>query len=72
MKAFKTELGPNNVQTTLLRQHSGAGRWAINLRNTVSLTGIYARGDRVRPGLAQAVVGEAGILSQMSTSETFV
>ena len=45
---------------------------AINLKNTVSLTGIYARGDRVRPGLAQAVIGEAGILSQMSTSGTFV
>ena len=30
MKAFKTELDPNNVQTTALRQHCGAGRWAYN------------------------------------------
>ena len=30
MKAFKTELDPNNVQTTAFRQHSGAGRWAYN------------------------------------------
>ena len=30
MKAFKTELDPNNVQTTRLRQHCGAARWAYN------------------------------------------
>ena len=30
MKAFKTELDPNNVQATALRQHCGAGRWAYN------------------------------------------
>jgi putative transposase len=41
---------------------------AINLKNTVSSTGIYAYGDRVSPGLAQAVIGEIGILSQMSTA----
>jgi putative transposase len=29
-KAFKTELDPNNVQTTALRQHCGAARWAYN------------------------------------------
>jgi len=45
---------------------------AINLKNTVSSTEIYARGDRVRPGSIQAMVVEAGILSQMSTSGTFV
>lgn len=45
---------------------------AINLKNTVSSTGIYAYGDRVSPGLAQAVIGEVGILSQMSTSGAFV
>lgn len=30
MKAFKTELDPNNKQTTALRQHCGAARWAYN------------------------------------------
>lgn len=29
-KAFKTELKPNNVQTTALRRHCGAARWAYN------------------------------------------
>lgn len=33
---------------------------AINLKNTVSSTGIYAYGDRVSPGFAQAVVDEVG------------
>ncbi len=43
---------------------------AINLKNTVSSTGIQAYGDRVRPERASnlAMVGEVGILSQMSTS----
>ena len=48
---------------------------AINLKNTVSSTGIYACGDRVRPESIQAMVVEAGILSQMShlsINETFV
>ncbi|MFZ4658370.1 MAG: RNA-guided endonuclease InsQ/TnpB family protein [Caldilineaceae bacterium] len=45
---------------------------AINLKNTVSSTGIHAYGDRVSPGLAQAVIVEVGILSQMSTSGIFV
>jgi putative transposase len=45
---------------------------AINLKNTVSSTGIYAYGDRVSRGLAHAVIDEVGILSQMSTSGTFV
>lgn len=49
---------------------------AINLKNTVSSTEIYAYGDRVSPGASnggvQAVVAEVGILSQMSTSGTFV
>lgn len=45
---------------------------AINLKNTVSSTGIYAYGDRVSPGLAQAVIGEVGILSQMSIRGAFV
>jgi putative transposase len=49
---------------------------AINLKNTVSSTGIYAYGDRVSPGAGnggvQAVVAEIGILSQMSIRETFV
>ena len=48
---------------------------AINLKNTVSSTGIYAHGDRVSPGKIQAVIGEVGILLQMphlSTNETFV
>jgi len=30
MKAFKTELDPNNVQETAFRQHCGAARWAYN------------------------------------------
>jgi putative transposase len=30
LKSFKTELNPNNVQTTALRQHCGAARWAYN------------------------------------------
>lgn len=30
MKSFKTELDPNNVQTTRLYQHCGASRWAYN------------------------------------------
>jgi len=30
LKAYKTELDPNNVQTTALRQHCGAARWAYN------------------------------------------
>lgn len=48
---------------------------AINLKNTVSSTGINAYGDRVSPGKIQAVIGEVGILSQMShfsINETFV
>jgi putative transposase len=45
---------------------------AYNLRSTASSAGIYAYGDRVSPELAQAVIGEVGILSQMSTSGTFV
>jgi putative transposase len=49
---------------------------AINLKNTVSSTGINACRDRVSPrasnGGIEAVVGEAGILSQMSTSGIFV
>jgi putative transposase len=52
---------------------------AINLKNTVSSTEIYAHGDRVSPGAVslssrevQAVIGEVGILSQMSIRETFV
>lgn len=44
---------------------------AINLKNTVSSTEIYAYGDRVSPrasnGDVEAVVGEVGILSQMSS-----
>ena len=45
---------------------------AYNLRSTASSAGIYAYGDHVSPELAQAVIGEVGILSQMSTSGTFV
>lgn len=49
---------------------------AINLKNTVSLTGIHAYGDRVSPGAGnsgvQAVIGEIGTLSQMSTNGIFV
>jgi putative transposase len=48
---------------------------AINLKNTVSSTEIYAYGDRVSPGKIQAVIAEVGILSQMShlaTNKTFV
>lgn len=30
MKAYKTELDPNNVQRTALLQHCGAARWAYN------------------------------------------
>jgi putative transposase len=30
MRAYKTELDPNNVQTSALRQHCGARRWAYN------------------------------------------
>lgn len=49
---------------------------AINLKNTVSSTEIHAYGDRVSPransGDVEAVIAEVGILSQMSTSETFV
>lgn len=46
---------------------------AINLKNTVSSTGIYAYGDRVSPGSnVQAVIGEVGILSQMSIRGAFV
>jgi len=45
---------------------------AINLRNTVSSTGINAYGDRVSLGSGQAVVGEVGIVSQMYIQCTFV
>lgn len=45
---------------------------AINLKNTVSSTEIHAYGDRVSPGFGQAMIAEVGILSQMSTSGTFV
>jgi len=46
---------------------------ALNLKNTVSSTEIYAYGDRVSPAHSeQAVIREIGILSQLSTSETFV
>jgi putative transposase len=35
-KAYRTELDPNDVQTTLLRKHAGAARaawnWALNRR----------------------------------------
>jgi putative transposase len=45
---------------------------AINLRNTVSSTGIDACGDRVSPGgNVQAVVAEAGIRPQTSRTATF-
>ena len=30
LKAYKTELDPNNVQRTLLLKHAGAARWAFN------------------------------------------
>jgi putative transposase len=30
VKAFKTELDPNNVQRTMLLKHAGAARWAYN------------------------------------------
>ena len=30
MKTYKTELDPNNVQVTAMRQHCGAARWAYN------------------------------------------
>jgi len=30
MKAFKSELDPNNIQITALRKHCGAARWAYN------------------------------------------
>lgn len=46
---------------------------ALNLKNTVSSTGINACGDRVSPASnGQAVVDEAGTLSQMSIVEIFV
>jgi putative transposase len=46
---------------------------ALNLRNTVSLTGIYACGDRVSPASnGQAVVAEAGTLPLISAGEIFV
>lgn len=49
---------------------------AINLKNTVSFTEINACGDRVSPrasnGGIEAVVDEAGILSQTSMFEMFV
>jgi putative transposase len=35
---------------------------ALNLRNTVSVTGIYACEDYVRPGSIQAVIAETGTL----------
>ena len=30
LRAYKTELAPNNAQRTLLLQHAGAARWAFN------------------------------------------
>ncbi|MEZ4870350.1 MAG: RNA-guided endonuclease TnpB family protein [Caldilineaceae bacterium] len=43
---------------------------AINLKNTASSAGINAYGDRVSLGLAQAVVDEVGIMSQVSIVKT--
>lgn len=45
---------------------------ALNLRNTVSSTGIYACGDYVRPDASLAAISEAGTLSRMSAVGIFV
>jgi len=41
LRAYKTELDPNNALRTLLLQHAGARRWAYNYLGKLRATGFH-------------------------------
>lgn len=51
LRAYKTELDPNNRQRTALMRHAGAARFAYNLRKMAASSAVTACGAYVRPGL---------------------